>query len=251
MHFANPYFYYVSIGLQALCVIHCVRRGNQSKYWWIWLIVLIPIVGCVAYLFSEVLTGRDFSNVQEGVGQVFNSVGRIKKLEDNLRFTDTFNNRMALADAYLAAGQTEKAIGLYESSRTGAFIENEYLVKQLITAYYTVKRYDDILPLARRIYKSPAFARSRVHILYTLALEYSGKPDLAEKEFSTMKARFSNFEARYQYGMFLQRAGREEEARALFTAMLDEAPHLSRRERRYNRQWLFNAREELARKKSA
>ncbi len=251
MFFGNPYFYYVTVGLQALCVIHCIRRGNQSKFWWIWLIIFVPVIGCIAYLFSEILAGSELSGVQNGVEQVFNSVGRIKKLEDNLRFSDTFNNRMALADAYLAAGQTDKAIALYESSMTGAFTENEYLIKQLIAAYYKVKRFNDILPLARKLYNSPAFARSKAHILYTLALENTGRPDLAEKEFSTMKARFSNFEARYQYGMFLQRNGREEEGRAVFNAMLDEAPHLSRREKRYNRQWFFNAREELTRKKSA
>ncbi|MBS1566153.1 MAG: PLDc N-terminal domain-containing protein [Bacteroidetes bacterium] len=245
MFFVTPWFYYVSIGLQALCVIHCMRRGNQQK--WIWIIVFLPIVGCIAYIFTEMVNGRRLSsNVQDGVGAVFNSVGRIKKLEDNLRFTDTFNNRIALADAYLNAGQTDKAIALYEQSMTGAFTENELLLSRLIAAYYKVKRYDDILPLARKLYKTVPFARSRSHILYALALEQTGQYGQAEKEFETMKARFSNFEARYQYGMFLRRAGRDEEARKTFFTMLDEAPHLSRRERRYSRQWFAYAKDELA-----
>jgi hypothetical protein len=244
---ANPYFYYVTIGLQAFCAIHCIRRNNTNK--WIWMIVFIPIAGSIAYLFTEVFSGKGLtsgiSNVQEGVGAVFNPTGGIKKLEDNLRFTDTFNNRVALADAYLQAGQTEKAISLYESSRTGAFTENEYLLTQLIRAYYKVKRYDDILPLARKLYGSIPFQRSSAHILYAMALENTGRADLAEKEFSTMKGRFSNFEGRYQYGMFLRRAGRDEEARNVFSAILDEAPHLSRRERRYNQNCFFYTREEM------
>jgi hypothetical protein len=244
MFFASPYLYYVTIGLQALCAIHCIRRGNQNK--WIWIIVFLPVIGCIIYIFSEMIPHRGLPAVKVDVGAVLNPGGRIKKLEDNLRFTDTFNNRMALADAYLAAGMTDKAIDLYESSRTGAFTENEYLLTQLITAYHKVKRYDDILPLARKLYKSVPFARSRAHIIYALALENTGRPDLAEKEFATMKARFSNFEARYQYGRFLRRAGRDDEAKALFTAMLEEAPHLSRRERRYSGDWLFYTKDELA-----
>lgn len=250
MFFATPWFYYVTIGLQALCVIHCMRRGNQQK--WIWIIVFLPLVGCIAYIFTEMVNGRQLSsNVQDGVGAVFNSVGRIKKLEDNLRFTDTFNNRIALADAYLNAGQTDRAIALYEQSMTGAFTENELLLSRLITAYYKVKRYNDILPLARKLYKTVPFARSRSHILYALALEQTGNSGQAEKEFETMKARFSNFEARYQYGMFLRRAGRDEEARKTFLTMLEEAPHLSRRERRYSRQWFVYAKDELAKMEKA
>jgi len=184
------------------------------------------------------------------VGAVFNAVGRVKRLEDNLRFTDTFNNRMALADAYMATGQPDKGIDLYEKSMTGAFTENEYLLTRLINAYYQVKRYDDILPLARRLYKSVPFARSRAHILYALALEQTGQPELAEKEFGLMKARFSNFEARYQYGMFLRRAGRDGEAKTTFVTMLEEAPHLSRRERRYSSSWFAYAKDELTKMKS-
>lgn len=247
MFFANPLFYYISIGLQAICVIHCMRRGNQQK--WIWIIVFLPVVGCIAYIFTEMVSRRQISDVQEGVGVVFNSVGRIKRLEDNLRFTDTFNNRIALADAYIAAGQTDKAIALYEQSMTGAFTENELLLTRLITAYYKVERYADIIPLAQKLYKSVTFARSRAHILYTLALENTGRHDLAEKEFATMKARFSNFEARYNYGMFLRRAGRDGEAKTTFTTMLEEAPHLSRRERRSSSHWFAYAKEELGKMK--
>ena len=247
MFFANPWFYYITIGLQAICAIHCMRRGNQNK--WIWIIVCLPIVGCIAYIFTEMVTRRQISDVQEGVGAVFNSVGKIKRLEDNLRFTDTFNNRMALADAYMNAEQTHKAIDLYENSMTGAFTENEYLLTRLITAYYKVKRFEDIIPLARKLYKSVPFARSRAHILYALALENTGRADLAEKEFTTMKARFSNFEARYQYGMFLRRAGRDGDAKTTFATMLEEAPHLSRRERRYSSNWFAYAKEELTKMK--
>jgi hypothetical protein len=78
-----------------------------------------------------------------------------------------------------------------------------------------------------------------------MALENTGNNEQGEKEFMTMKARFSDFEARYQYGQFLIRAGREEEARQIFTSMLDEASYLSPRERRSNRTWLMKTKEEL------
>jgi hypothetical protein len=48
-------------------------------------------------------------------------------------------------------------------------------------------------------------------------------------------------------GTMLVRAGRKEEALLVFKDMKDEAPHLSARERRYNRAWILKAKEELKR----
>jgi len=243
MFFSNPYFYYVVVGLQAICAIHCYRKGNVNK--WIWLIVFLPVVGCLIYIFTEMFTRGDMQNMQEGMGAVFNPSGRIRRLEENLRFSDTFNNKIALAEAYLDVGQTERAITLYESSLVGNFTENDLVLKQLIIAYARMKRYDDIIPLAKKIYKQPQFARSKAHIIYAIALEHTGEPELAEKEFKLMKARYSNFEARYQYGRFLARANRIEEAKQVFAEMLGEESHLTSIERRGNRQWFALTKDEL------
>jgi len=245
MLFANSYLYYIPIALQAICVIHCLRKGNQNK--WIWIIVCLPVIGALIYFFSEILTGNEINNVTSGMGSVLNPGGNIKKLEAQLRFTDTFHNRIALADAYLAKGYTENAIDLYETSLTGVFTENEHVIKQLIIAYANVGRYADILPLAKKMYNSPQFIRSRVHMLYAQALEHTGNNEQAEKEFKTMNSRFANFEARYQYALFLLRSGQEEKAKQLLDTLVYEGGHLSPRERRANQLWISKAKEELRR----
>jgi hypothetical protein len=241
--FFNSYLYYIPIALQAICVLHCIRKGNQGK--WIWIIVFLPVIGSLIYIFSEVITGHEIDQVSSGVGQVINPGGSIKKLEQQLRFSDTFHNRIALADAYLARGYTNDAIALYEQSLTGVFTENEHVIKQLIIAYANVNRFADILPLAKRIYNSPQFAKSKVHIVYALALEHAGNKEQAEKEFKMMNSRFAYFEARYQYALFLSRNGRKEEALQLLDNMVAESTQLSSRERRFNAQWIGQAKEEL------
>lgn len=243
MYFGNSYLYYIPIALQAICVIHCMRKGNQNK--WIWIIVFVPVVGALIYIFSEMVSGRQLNDVTSGVSSVFNPGGNIRKLEEQLRFTDTFNNRVALADAYLAAGHTNEAIALYEQSMTGVFTENEHLLKQLIIAYANVGRFADMLPLAQKMYRSPQFAKSKTHILYAIALEQTGNLEQAEKEFKIMNGRFAYFEARYQYALFLLRAGREQEAKQVLEAMINEGGHLSARERRANQLWINNAKDEV------
>ena len=159
---------------------------------------------------------------------------------------DTFANRVALADAYLNTGNTDRAIELYESSLSGNFTENEYVLSQLIIAYYHKKRYADIIPIGKKVYKRPQFARSRSHILYAAALGLNGDHELAEKEFKTMKGRFANYEARYYYALFLAGTDRVPEARQLLNEMLSEVTHLSSRERRYNSNWLRAAKDQLS-----
>ena len=243
MFFFNNYYYYIILGLQAICVIHCLKKGRQTN--WIWLIVFLPLIGCLIYIFTEIFSNRDIRKVQSGMSSVFNPGGSVKRLEENLKFSDTFANRIALADAYLATHNTDRAIELYETSLTGNFTENEYVLSQLVIAYYEKKRYSDIIPIAKKIYHLPQFARSRPHILYAAALGYLGDHEQAEKEFKTMKGRFANYEARYYYALLLAGTDRVSEARRLFSEMLDEVTHLSARERRYNRDWFRLAKNEL------
>jgi hypothetical protein len=196
-------------------------------------------------VFTEIFTKRELEKVQSGVGTVINPGGRIKKLEANLRFSDTFNNRVLLADAYLEKGFTDKAIELYESSLTGNFTENEYVLSKLILGYFKKKRYEDIIPLGKKLSTLPQFQRSRSHIIYASALGYAGRNQDAETEFRKMKSKFANYEARYQFGLFLIRSNRQDEACQLFRDMVSESTHLTPREKNYNREWLQLSKSEL------
>lgn len=242
MYFFGQYYYLV-IALAAFCAIHSYRRGTFNR--WIYLIVFLPAIGSIIYIFSEILSNRNFRKPDIDIGAVFNPGGKIKKLEEELRFTDTFANKVKLADAYLAASYAEQAVELYTSSLTGAFAENEHVLAQLIIAYFELGRFDEIIPLAKKIYHLPQFARSRAHITFAKALESLGKIEQAEIEFKLMKGRYSYFEPRYEYGLFLTRIGREKDAYIIFNDMLNEETQLSQMERRTNRVWFSKAKIEL------
>ena len=189
------------------------------------------------------LRGKNVSGID--LSNLFQSKPSIKRLEENLRFSDTFNNRVMLADAYQESGMTEKAIDLYESSLTGAFEENEYVHTQLIKAYYRINRFDKVVSIANKISQLPTFPRSRSHMQYAIALEHVGQSQQAEKEFQKMQSRFSFYEPRYEYGLFLLRAYRKQEAKDLYESMLAENSQLSPRERRSAAPFLKLVREEL------
>jgi hypothetical protein len=196
-------------------------------------------------MYTAIFSGNEIKQVQSGVNAVFNPGGRVRKLEEQLRFCDTFKNRVELADAYLAQGETEKAISLYEGSLTGAFSENEYVLTQLTTAYFQTQRFGDVIRINKKICGLPAYPRSKAQLLYAISLERTGNDEMAEKEFKSLKVRFANFESRHQYGLFLVRAKRQGEAKQIFSEMIDEYAQLSSREKRSFRTWIIQAKEEL------
>jgi hypothetical protein len=236
--------YYLIIALQGICVLHCVKKGNQNK--WIWIIVLLPVIGSIIYIFSEVITKRDISSVQTNLGAVIFPTGRIKDLEKRLEFSNTFENKVALADAYLAAGFTEKAIDLYESCLVGVFDDNHYVITKLMEAYYNLERYEDVIRVTQKILRHSEFPKSHAHVIYALSLEKAGKKDQAEAELKSMRGKYSNFEGRFNYGQFLVRASKTEDAKVVFSEIMEEASHMSSGEARNSKEWFRKTREELA-----
>ncbi|HXB42189.1 MAG TPA: tetratricopeptide repeat protein [Bacteroidia bacterium] len=244
--FENLYeYYYLVLILQGICVFHSIRKGNQSK--WIWIIVFLPLIGCIAYLFTEIIKRRHVSSLQEGMATLVNPGGRIKDLEKKFTFSDTHANRVALADAYLESGLYEKAAELYEPTLKGMFYDNEHVVKQLIIAYHHLGKPEKLIEIAPRIKNVVDFSTSKSNLLYALALEQTGKFDLAEKEYKAMNHRFSNYEARYQYGDFLLHLNRKEDAALIFNDMVEEAEQMNRKEKGNNTIWIDKAKTELKR----
>lgn len=241
MGFLFGNYYYLILGLQAFCVLHCVRRGTQGK--WIWLIVFLPLIGAGIYLYTEVLSKKDMGKVQVNLGSMINPGGRIKDLEKKLEFSDTFDNRVALANALMLSGDIERATELYESSLVGVFSDNQYVLSRLVVAYFEKGRYDDVLRIADKVKQHADFRKTHAHMLYAMTLDRTGRPEQAETEFQMMLGRFANFEARYQYGEFLIRANRPQDAQNVFGEILKEAAHMSAGERRNHQVWISKSRD--------
>lgn len=235
---------YIIIGLQGFCVFHSMKRGTQAK--WIWLIVFLPVIGSVAYIYTEMISKRNIGHVPVNIGKMFNPGGSIKQLEKRMEFSDTFDNRVALANGLMRKGETDRAITLFESCLTGVFIDNEYVLFSLVIAYYEKERFSDVLRTAEKVKNNADFRKSPAHLRYTLALAKSGRPQEAESEFKTMQGRFSDFEARYEYGEFLIRADRYSEAQSIFQEVEKEAAHMSWGEKGNDRYWISKCKAALS-----
>lgn len=99
-------------------------------------------------------------------------------------------------------------------------------------------RLNDVIRTAPKLSKKINFNKSRANLLYAFALEKSGNDALAEQEFKSMNRRFSNYEARYNYGIFLLRKDKIVEADRVFEDVINEGLQLSRKEKGESKIWI-------------
>ncbi len=236
-------YYYLVFLLQAICLIHAAVKNNLNP--WLWVIIFLPAIGSLIYLFTQVIRKSEVKAVQSEVVKIVTPGAQLKKLEKEYQFSNTFANRIALADAYLASGMNEKAIPLYEESLTGMFIENETVNNQLICAYYDALRYDDIIRIAPRVESTVNFDKHRACFCYAIALEKTGNIQKAETFFRKLDSRYANFEYRYYLGEFLIRQGKIPEAEIVFDEMIEESKRMSGREKRPHKIWIDKAQNRL------
>ena len=236
-------YYYLIIALQGFCIYHCYT--NRNSYYWILAIIFLPVVGCLIYLFMNVFQKRDIEKAQEEIVAVINPSKRIKDLEKKLKFSESFENRVKLADAYLEENMFDSAIENYEASLKDVFKNDYYVLSKLLEAYYFSTQFGKSIEIAERIEDNTKFKKSRASFLYALALEKTGKIEEAETYLIKFDAPYNYYMERLELARFFVRQRENEKARNTYQEIVDEAENMSRQSYRTNRVLIKKAKEEL------
>ena len=124
--------------LQVICAVHALRSGRGGQ--WIWIIVFVPLVGCVVYFVVEVLPGLRGSQAVRRVGADLVSIidpGRnLRELEEAVEISDTVKNRQMLARGYVAAKRYPEAVGQYERCLQGVFKDDACTMLELAYVHF-------------------------------------------------------------------------------------------------------------------
>jgi len=81
-------YYYIIIALQAYCAYHCYT--NRNEYYWYFVILFLPLIGCLAYLFINVIRSSDVEKVQDNLVSVIKPTKKINDLKKKFKFAETF-----------------------------------------------------------------------------------------------------------------------------------------------------------------
>lgn len=219
-------YYYLIIALQAYCFYHLYTHRN-AYYWWFIILFLGPI-GCVIYLITQVYNKRDAEKITDEITHIINPTKKIKDLEKQLQFSESYQNRVNLADAYLEIKDNQNAIHHYLESIEGNKQNDLYVIKQLIQAYFNIEDFENVVIYAEKIKDNTAFKKSRSQFLYGLALEHLERLDEAEFNLKQIDVRYSFYDERLVYAKFLLSQNKKSESKEVLEEIFSESQHMTR-----------------------
>ena len=233
--------------LQIVCVVHVIRTGRP--YLWIYALLFLPGLGVAAYVIVEILPGLFGSRAARHFGS--SAVGaldpgrELRQRRQALEETDTVDNRRLLAEALVAAGQHDEAMGLYRGILTGIHADDPGMLMGMARAAHGLGQYDVALATVTKLGETdPRYQPVEAQLLHAMALEGLGRDDEAAADYSQLVTHAPGEEVRCRYALLLQRHGDRASAKALFDEILARSRRAPRHYRSQEREWIDIARRE-------
>lgn len=225
--------YYLIVAIQVFCFYHLYK--NRRPYYWVFIILFIPLVGSIVYIITQVYTKRDVEKIQDDIVSVINPTKKVKDLEQKLQFSETYQNRVDLADAYLEIHDYNNAIKNYLVALNDTSHNNFYVIKNLVESYFRNEDYNNVVTYAEMIENQAEFKKSRTQFLYGLAQDKLENFDLAETNLKQIDVRFSFYEERLALAKFLLKQDKAEEAKEILNEIYTESQQMTKTNRRLYR----------------
>lgn len=236
----------VVLFIQLCFAYHALKTGRP--YWWLFIIMAFPVIGCVLYYLVEVFpTSRESRNAEKAVRSIVKALDPEKDLRARVADVEacgSVDNRIALARECVGRGLYGEAAALYRSCLTGIHADDPDIRLGLANALLHAQSCDEAAALAQALRQSrPSFRVNDVRLVLARSFEGMGRVEDALAEYGVLAETFPGEEGRWRYGALLARAGRAEQARNVFQSMLRNAERMPGYYRDTQREWLMRARE--------
>jgi hypothetical protein len=230
------FFFGYGIILQALAVIHWLRRRPET--YWLWIILIGGGLGAGVYLVAEalpdiVLLGPSF--------KVFPRRKRIRELQTMILDNPAPGNYEELAELLREDGRSAEARAAYDKAitprTTTAHVFYGRALAELDAGDFAaaVRDLEQVLKL------DSGFDYGRASGLYALALARSGEAQRAAAAFEGATRLSTLSETQFNYAVFLHTQGRDAEARDWAQRVLAKKATLPRYLKRRERPWFSKA----------
>jgi hypothetical protein len=221
--------------LDVFMAVHVIRNGKTC--WWISIILIVPLIGSLAYFFVEIFPTLDMKPQPKVVGMQRARWQRAqadlrqerevsgRRIEDVID-TGSINEKIALAEACMARELFGDAVRLYESAREGYFVNAADVLIGLSRALLEHGDFAKCRQTLRELGEAhpSSFAQERA-ILTARALAGAGDFATATAELETLLERKDSLEARrlearYYFAEMLWRQGLKDRALAQLTEVV-------------------------------
>jgi hypothetical protein len=232
---------FLSIIVMVLLIVHCIKTGRNTI--WIWVLVLLPFAGAVAYIAVEVLPdlfrSRTAQRAQRSMKRALDPTADLRRYESEARVGGNVASLQRYADELTRQGRYDEAIAQYRKALTGLYEHDPNIMLGIAQAQFAKgdasaarQTLDDLIRL------NPDFRSPQGHLLYARALEGEGNIAKALDEYKVLATSYPGAEAGARYAQLLKSEGRGEEARKVAHEMLEAARIAPSHYRRAQREWL-------------
>jgi hypothetical protein len=238
----------VVMAINIAFVIHAAKTGRFMP--WGYLILLLPGIGTIAYILVELVPEwmgtRQGQQARQRVVHALDPEKEYRRLKDELEIADTIANRAALASECLLLGKFWVALDHYNNILARPMGEEPAYALGKARAEFGLGRWQaTVATLANLRARWPDYQSADGHLLYARALAESGRTEEALDEFKAVSSYFAGAEARVRWAMLLQSAGREAEAKAIYTELLTQMQRAPRYVRKAQAEWISIAEKQL------
>jgi hypothetical protein len=231
----------LSIAIQVLLVVHCIKTGRNTI--WIWVLVLLPVAGPVAYvaveMLPELLGGRTARRAARGVKKVLDPQADLRRYESEAKVGGNVASFQRYGEELTRQGRYDEAIEQFRRALTGLYEHDPNLMLGIASAQFEKgdapgarQTLDDLIRL------NPDFRSPQGHLLYARALEGEGNVEKAIEEYKVIAHSFPGAEAAARYAQLLMAQGQQDEAKKVAQEMLEAARIAPGHYRRAQKEWL-------------
>lgn len=200
--------------IQVACAVHAYKNGKDR--FWFWVILLFPMIGSAVYFISEVVpVWRRTGELLRWVEGIPWFRGReLARLEDELEYAPTIDNRLNLAAACVRHGRLERAVELYQECLKGVHKNDVPTMRSLAEALMEKEDWKDLLEIATDLRTLLPERDLNEAIRYeAIALDGMERSAEAEERYLHLLDVWPGEEIRCRLGTLLARHGRHMEAR--------------------------------------
>lgn len=219
-------FLILSVIIQVAFIIHVLRNGRNTT--WIWIIMLLPMAGVIAYFIMEILpdltNSRKGRQAQRKIKTIVDPNREINDARREFEIAATNANALRLADACMEKKLYQEAKDLYAQCLRGLNVDDADTMFKLARAKFALGNYLEVKQGLDGIReKNPNYRNQEAHLLYARALNGLNESDAAEHEFEALHSYFSGPEASYYYAKFLKEKNRNEQPQNVLKEILVKA----------------------------
>jgi hypothetical protein len=212
--------------IQFSFAFHVFKTGRP--YWWIFIIMGFPVMGCVIYYFVEVFPGsREHRQAHRAARKLVKALqpdADLARRAEELEICGSVDNKVAMAVECTDHQMHAEAAKLYESCLQGVFANDGAILFGLAGAAVEGSAWDKAAgAIARLKADAPKQRPLEVRLLEARLLEGRGENDAALAAYRELIPQFVGLEARYRFAQMLARLGQGEAALEVFNQVLTQA----------------------------